>query len=212
MAAHVTGTYLFSAGFSAIMLPSTAVITNGVGAAFNDANDADGAGATYKPATSGGAFSVPASYGASDYICAYNGTVEEFTLFHGYHELSYDDVGFIVADNGSAGYISGAPAAGWDDDDLHTLQSVPGSALEVVDTSKLPGTPKRAVLWNARWTTVAKLKVRRLTSFHSRSGAITLRAIKNGKLVARRTLVAKQGYVQIDAPNVVGARYFVTAA
>jgi hypothetical protein len=46
--------------------------------------------------------------------------------------------GIILADNGSPWYISGAPNPGWDNDDLHTLHSVPGSAFEVVDTSRLP--------------------------------------------------------------------------
>ena len=44
----------------------------------------------------------------------------------------------IVADNGSSWYVSGAPSRGWDNDDLHSLHQVPGSAFEVVDTSSLP--------------------------------------------------------------------------
>jgi hypothetical protein len=40
----------------------------------------------------------------------------------------------FVADNGSNWFISGATDAGWDDDDLNQLKSVPGSAFEVVDT------------------------------------------------------------------------------
>ena len=43
--------------------------------------------------------------------------------------------GMIVADNGSNMYISGAPNDGWNNDDLHTLSSVPASAFEVVTTS-----------------------------------------------------------------------------
>jgi hypothetical protein len=46
--------------------------------------------------------------------------------------------GMIVADNGSSWYVSGAPSRGWDNDDLHSLHQVPGSAFEVVDTSSLP--------------------------------------------------------------------------
>jgi hypothetical protein len=46
--------------------------------------------------------------------------------------------GMIVADNGSSWYVSGAPSRGWDNDDLHSLHDVPGSAFEVVDTSRLP--------------------------------------------------------------------------
>jgi hypothetical protein len=46
--------------------------------------------------------------------------------------------GMIVADNGSDWYVSGAPNRGWNNDDLHSLGSVKGSAFEVVDTSSLP--------------------------------------------------------------------------
>jgi hypothetical protein len=46
--------------------------------------------------------------------------------------------GMILADNGSSWYVTGAPSRGWDNDDLHSLQRVPGSAFEVVDTSRLP--------------------------------------------------------------------------
>ncbi|HEU0024757.1 MAG TPA: hypothetical protein VFQ12_09010 [Thermoleophilaceae bacterium] len=46
--------------------------------------------------------------------------------------------GMILADNGSPWYLSGAPSRGWDNDDLHSLHDVPGSAFEVVDTSGLP--------------------------------------------------------------------------
>jgi hypothetical protein len=46
--------------------------------------------------------------------------------------------GMILADNGSPWYVSGAPNPGWDNDQLHTLHRVPGSAFEVVDTRRLP--------------------------------------------------------------------------
>jgi hypothetical protein len=42
--------------------------------------------------------------------------------------------GAIVADNGAPWYVSGAPSRGWNNDALHTLQRVPGSAFEIVDT------------------------------------------------------------------------------
>lgn len=45
--------------------------------------------------------------------------------------------GMMVADNGSDWYITGAPDARWNDDDLHVLKTVPGSAFEAV----LAGTP-----------------------------------------------------------------------
>jgi hypothetical protein len=40
--------------------------------------------------------------------------------------------GMILADNGSDWYLSGAPHPGWDNDQLHALHDVPGSAFEVV--------------------------------------------------------------------------------
>ena len=43
--------------------------------------------------------------------------------------------GMIVADNGSAMYISGAPDDRWDNDDLHTLAQVTASDFEVVEMS-----------------------------------------------------------------------------
>ena len=46
--------------------------------------------------------------------------------------------GMILADNGSPWYVSGAPARGWDNDDLHSLQRLSGSHFEAVDTRSLP--------------------------------------------------------------------------
>jgi hypothetical protein len=49
--------------------------------------------------------------------------------------------GMILADNGASWFVSGAPSAGWDNDDLHELHGVEGSDFEVVDTSSLPKSP-----------------------------------------------------------------------
>jgi hypothetical protein len=43
--------------------------------------------------------------------------------------------GMILADNGSAYYVTGAPHPDWDDDDLHDLHQITGSMFEVVDTT-----------------------------------------------------------------------------
>jgi hypothetical protein len=43
--------------------------------------------------------------------------------------------GMILADNGSAYYITGAPDPRWNDDDLHALQGITGSMFEVVNTT-----------------------------------------------------------------------------
>ena len=45
--------------------------------------------------------------------------------------------GMIMADNGSAMYISGAPDNNWDNNDLHNLSSVPASAFEVIQINPL---------------------------------------------------------------------------
>lgn len=45
--------------------------------------------------------------------------------------------GMMLADNGSAWYLSGAPDERWDNDLLRELRNVPGSAFEAVDVSGL---------------------------------------------------------------------------
>ncbi len=45
--------------------------------------------------------------------------------------------GMMIADNGSAWYLSGEPDSRWNNDDLSTLRNVPGSAFEAVDVSSL---------------------------------------------------------------------------
>ena len=49
--------------------------------------------------------------------------------------------GMFLADNGSPWYISGVPDERWDNDVLHELDAVPGSAFEAVDESSLMGDP-----------------------------------------------------------------------
>jgi hypothetical protein len=45
--------------------------------------------------------------------------------------------GMIVADNGSSWFISGVPDDRWNNDTLHVLGQVPGSAFEALDASSL---------------------------------------------------------------------------
>jgi hypothetical protein len=45
--------------------------------------------------------------------------------------------GAIVADNGAPWYISGVPSRRWNNEDLHSLGRLPGSAWEVVDSTRL---------------------------------------------------------------------------
>lgn len=50
---------------------------------------------------------------------------------------AFKTYGIILADNGSAWYISGAPDSRWDNDMLHEMDVVTGADFEVVDTSSL---------------------------------------------------------------------------
>jgi hypothetical protein len=45
--------------------------------------------------------------------------------------------GLIVADNGSSWYITGAPNARWNDEDLDQLKTVPGSAFEAISSGPI---------------------------------------------------------------------------
>jgi hypothetical protein len=46
--------------------------------------------------------------------------------------------GMVLADNGSAWFMSGTPDPRWNDDDLQALRTLPGSSFEVVNVSSLP--------------------------------------------------------------------------
>ena len=50
--------------------------------------------------------------------------------------------GMILADNGSAWYISGAPDPRWNNDDLHNLGLIKGSDFEAVDVSEPDDRPQ----------------------------------------------------------------------
>ncbi len=49
--------------------------------------------------------------------------------------------GMMVADNGSAWYLSGTSDPRWDNDELHELQNLRGSDFEAVDVSSLQVDP-----------------------------------------------------------------------
>ena len=60
--------------------------------------------------------------------------------------------GMMLADNGSSWYISGAPDARWNNDDLHALTGIAGSDFEAVDVSPLMVDPNSG---QARQTSVS---------------------------------------------------------
>ena len=55
--------------------------------------------------------------------------------------------GMILADNGSAWFISGVPDERWDNDVLHELHQVHGSDFEAVDVSSLMMDPDSGQVW-----------------------------------------------------------------
>lgn len=52
--------------------------------------------------------------------------------------------GMFVADNGSSWYVSGTADNRWNNDDLHALNTIPGSDFEAVDESMLQMNPNSA--------------------------------------------------------------------
>ena len=54
--------------------------------------------------------------------------------------------GAILADNGGAWYLTGAPDSRWNDDNMHKLQQVLGSNLEAVNESSLMSDPNSGVV------------------------------------------------------------------
>jgi hypothetical protein len=59
--------------------------------------------------------------------------------------------GMLLADNGSAWYISGVPDSRWDNDVLHELHEIPGAAFEAVDVSSLMLHPDSGQVWTASY-------------------------------------------------------------
>ena len=53
------------------------------------------------------------------------------------HPRALKEHGAMLADNGSAWYMSGVPDERWDNDDLQRLGQVPGSAFDVIDVSAM---------------------------------------------------------------------------
>jgi hypothetical protein len=61
------------------------------------------------------------------------------------------EYGLILADNGSAWFISGAPDERWDNDMLHEWDDIPGAAFEAVDVSSLMVDPDSGRSVARRW-------------------------------------------------------------
>jgi hypothetical protein len=119
-----------------------------------------------------------------------------------------EDYGMIVADNGSSGFVTGAPSPRWDDDDLHALERVPPTAFEVVDTSSMPGTPRARALDVRTARTGRSALVRFL---HTAAGPVTVETVVRGRVVARKRSTRRQGVVSVVVPARAGAGYRVRA-
>jgi len=63
--------------------------------------------------------------------------------------------GMMLADNGSAWYVSGAPDSRWNNDDLHNLGLIHGSDFEAVDVSGLMNDPNSGQAKQSTTVTVA---------------------------------------------------------
>ena len=91
----------------------------------------------------------PARHEASDLTgTAYPPMGQRFRMMAGYDISGFSPqvqvilqalktYGMYLADNGSAWYLSGVPDENWDNDALHELHNVPGSAFEAVDETSL---------------------------------------------------------------------------
>jgi hypothetical protein len=98
--------------------------------------------------------------------------------------------GMMVADNGSAWYISGTPDDRWNNDNLHQIDGVHGSDFEVVDVSSLMIDPNSGQAKQAGGTTppppqppppvVPAPAITSVTPNPARVGAFTLTVIGAG--------------------------------
>jgi len=85
-------------------------------------------GSQYPPM--GQRFRLKASFNTSGYSAPVRVILQAMKLY-----------GLVLADNGSPWFIGGAPDARWNNDVLHELGGVPGSAFEAVDATSLQVSP-----------------------------------------------------------------------
>ena len=131
--------------------------------------------------------------------------------------------GLIVADNGSPWYMSGVPDSRWDNDVLHALGGVPGSAFEAVDASSLmvssrsgqarqPTPPAAAALSAAvSHATTSYAQRITITGRLTRSGTATGVAGQRVELWRRRAGTTTWTYVAAVATSSTGGAAFAQA-
>lgn len=85
--------------------------------------------------------------------------------------------GLILADNGSAWYVSGVPDERWDNDLLHTLGRIPGSAFEAVDVTPLMPPGSSADPSGRKLTSAAAQGPLQWSASATASGPLTARSL-----------------------------------
>jgi hypothetical protein len=104
------------------------------------------------------------------------------------------DYGMIVADNGSAWYLSGAPSTRWNDGDLANLGAVKGSDFEAVDlTPRVSGVkPRTGSSVGGYLVTIAGLNF---------SGAAGMTQVYFGNALATDVTVRSDKFITVTAPS-----------
>jgi hypothetical protein len=110
--------------------------------------------------------------------------------------------GAILADNGGAWYLTGAPDSRWNDDNMHKLQQVLGSNLEAVDESSLMSDPNSATVLGGMAT---------LSQVHLSASSVTGGAAVTGNQVVL-SAAAPAGGVSVSLQSTNPAAASVPAA
>ena len=101
--------------------------------------------------------------------------------------------GMVLADNGSAWFMSGAPDPGWDNSELNALRAVPGSAFEAVDVSSLK-------VSNTSYAVAgAALRLRRLRRLRPRKSSSPTVASRRAFRAGASATVARR--LRVPAPS-----------
>jgi hypothetical protein len=105
--------------------------------------------------------------------------------------------GAILADNGGAWYLTGAPDSRWNDDNMHKLQQVLGSNLEAVDESSLMSDPNSGLVLGGM-ATLSKVQL----SASSASGGA---ALSGNQIVLSAAAPTGGVSVSIESSNAAAA-------
>ena len=104
--------------------------------------------------------------------------------------------GAILADNGGAWYLTGAPDSRWNDANMHKLQQVLGSNLEAVDESSLMSDPNSGVVLGGLAT---------LSQVHLSASSVTGGSAVTGQVVLSAAAPAGGVSVSLQSSNPAAA-------